>query len=76
MGDMSVEYTGHGRTGTFLASNNCVQNLASIIMLKHEGMAADEWHDRILSLYHCIKIAIDKMQFYPHRHHGALCSQQ
>jgi hypothetical protein len=37
-----------------------------IIMLKHEGMTVDEWHDNgpqdlnMVSL--CIQIAIDKMQ--------------
>ena len=42
--DMSGEYAGHGRTGTF--SRNCVQIPATwscIIMLKHELVAADEW---------------------------------
>ena len=29
MGDMSSEYAGHGRTGTFSASRNCVQILAT-----------------------------------------------
>ena len=29
MGDMSAEYAGHGRTGPFSASGNCVQILAS-----------------------------------------------
>ena len=29
MGDMSGEYAGHGRTGTFSASRNCVQILAT-----------------------------------------------
>jgi hypothetical protein len=29
MGDMSGEYTGHGRTGIFSASRNCVQILAT-----------------------------------------------
>jgi hypothetical protein len=43
MGDMAGEYTGHGRTGTFSASGNCVQ---IIIMRKHEVLVVDEWHDR------------------------------
>ena len=37
-----------------------------IIMLKHEVMAADEWHDNepqdIVTVLLCIQIAIDKMQ--------------
>jgi hypothetical protein len=46
MSDMSDEYAGHGKTGPFLASRNCVHILATcIIMLKHERMALDEWHD-------------------------------
>ena len=49
MGDISGEYAGHGRTGTFSASRNCVQILGTwgraLIMLKHEVMEADEWHD-------------------------------
>jgi hypothetical protein len=49
---MSGEYTGHGRTGTFL---------------KHEVMAADEWHDNgpqdlCVTVSLCIQIAIAKMQ--------------
>ena len=70
MGDMSGEYVGHGRTGTFSASRNCVQILAfmgpCIIMLKHEAMAPDEWHDNgsqdLGTVSLCIQIAIDKMQ--------------
>jgi hypothetical protein len=37
-----------------------------IIMLKHEVMVADEWHDNgpqdLVTVSLCIKIAIDKMQ--------------
>jgi hypothetical protein len=37
-----------------------------IIMLKHEVMAADEWHNNgpqdLVTVYLCIQIAIDKMQ--------------
>jgi hypothetical protein len=29
MGDIYIEYAGHGRTGTFSASRNCVQILAT-----------------------------------------------
>ncbi len=49
MGDMSGEYAGHARTGMFSASRNCVQILATwglcIIMLQHEVMVVDEWHN-------------------------------
>ena len=65
--DMSSEYAGHGRTGTFSASRNSVQILATwicIIMLKHEVMAADEWHDNepqdLVMVSLCIQIAIAK----------------
>jgi hypothetical protein len=37
-------------------------------MLKHEGMAADEWHDNwpqdLVTVSLCIQIAIDKMQLF------------
>ena len=37
-----------------------------LIMLKHEAMAADEWHDNgsqdLVTVTLCIQIAIDKMQ--------------
>jgi hypothetical protein len=49
---LSGEYAGHGRTGTFSASRNCVQIL---IMLKHQDLV-------MVSL--CIQIAIDKMQLF------------
>ena len=50
MGDISGENAGHGRTGTFLASGKelCTDPCdigVCIIMLKHEVMEADEWHD-------------------------------
>ena len=55
---MSGEY---GRTWTLSASRNCVQ-----ILVKHEVMASDEWHDDVpqdlVTVSLCIKIAIDKMQ--------------
>jgi hypothetical protein len=39
-----------------------------IIMLKHEMMAADEWHDNgpqdLFTVSLCIQIAIDKMQLH------------
>ena len=67
MGDMSGEYAGHGRTGTFSDSGKCVQILCDmgpcIIMLKHEVMAADKWHDNgpqdLLTVSPCIQISID-----------------
>ena len=36
MGDMSGEYAGHGKTGAFSASRNCIQVFATWVM------AADE----------------------------------
>ncbi len=49
MGDVSGEYAGHARTGIFSASRNCVQILANmvpwVIMLQHEVMVVDEWHN-------------------------------
>jgi hypothetical protein len=49
MGDMSGEYAGHGRTGTFSASRKCVQVLATwgcaLSWWNVVVMAADEWHD-------------------------------
>ena len=48
--DLYGEYAGHGRSGPFSASRNCVQIVATwgiiiIIMLKHEVITEDEWHD-------------------------------
>jgi hypothetical protein len=96
MGDMSDEYAGHGRTGTLsalcteLCTDPCDMGLC-IIMLKHEVMAIDEWHDNglqnLVKVSLCIQIAIDKMQLCllsvayacPYHnstpHHGALCTQ-
>ena len=70
MSEMSGEYTGHGRNGTFSASRNCGQILAKlglcIILLKHEVMEVDEWHDNrpqdLITVYLCIQFAIDKIQ--------------
>ena len=64
------EYAGHGRTGTFSASRTGVQILATwgnvLIMLKHEVMAVDEWHDIVpqdlVMVSQYMQIAIDKMQ--------------
>jgi hypothetical protein len=67
---MSGEYAGHGRTGTFSASKNCVQILAMgpCIMLKHEVMVADEWRDNgpqdLVTVFLCVQIAIVKIQLY------------
>ena len=68
MGDMSGEYACHGRTGTFSAEL-CTDPWdlgPCIIMLKHEVMAGDEWHDNgpqdLVIVCLCIQIAIDKMQ--------------
>jgi hypothetical protein len=63
---MSGEYAGHGRTATFSDIRNCIQILGQCtFMLKHEVMAADEWHNngpQNLITYLCIQIAIDKLQ--------------
>ena len=69
-GDMSGEYAGHGRTGTFSASRNCVQILATwcraLSCQNMMGMVADEWHDNgpqdFVTVLLSIQIAIDKMQ--------------
>ncbi len=69
MGDMSGEYAGHARTGMFSASRNCVQILATwgpcIIMLQHEVMVVDEWHNNgpqdLVTVSLCIQNAINKM---------------
>jgi hypothetical protein len=66
MGDMSGEYASHGRTGTFSASRNCVQILATyVVMLKHEVIAG-QWHDNgpqdLVTVSLCFQIAINKMQ--------------
>jgi hypothetical protein len=48
-----------------LYTDPCVMGLC-IIMLKHEVMAADEWHDKgpqdLVTVSLCIEIAIEKMQ--------------
>jgi hypothetical protein len=67
LGDMFGEYAGHGRTETFSASSNCVQIVGTcIIMLKHEVMAMDEWHNSgprdLVTVSLSIQIAIDKMR--------------
>ena len=45
-----------------------LQHGLCIIMLKHEVMAADEWHDNgpqdLVTVSLCIQIAIDKMQLF------------
>ena len=87
MGDMSGEYAGHGRTGTFSASRNCVTDPCdmrpSIIMLKHEVMEEDEWHDNgprdLVAVSLCFQIAINKMQLcllLLMLSHPIICSQR
>ena len=69
MGDMSGEYAGHGRTGIFqlpgMSTDPCDMG-PSITMLKHEAMAADDWHDKgpqdLVTVSLCIQIAMDEMQ--------------
>jgi hypothetical protein len=48
MGDMSGEYAGHGRIGTFSFQELCKDTceMGPCIMLKHEVMAADELQDK------------------------------
>ena len=70
MGGISGEYAGHGRIGTFSASRNCGTDPCDmgmcIIMLKHEVMAADKWHENgpqdLVMVSLCIQIVVDKMQ--------------
>jgi hypothetical protein len=65
--------------------------MVCIIMLKHEVMAAEEWHDNepqdLVTVSLCIQISIDKMQlcslsvacaspYYNPTTTGALCSQR
>ncbi len=67
MGDMSGEYAGHSRTGMFSASRKCVHcNMGlCIIMLQHEVMVVDEWHNNgpqdLVTVSLCIQNAINKM---------------
>ena len=66
MGDMSGEYAGQSIFSfQELCTDPCDMELC-IIMLKHEVMAADEWHDNgsqdLITVSLCIQIAIDKMQ--------------
>ena len=60
---MSGEYAGHEKTGTFSASKNCVHD---DIMMKHEVMAADEWHKNgtqdPVTVSLCIQMAMYEMQ--------------
>ena len=54
MGNMSGEYGGHVRTGTFSASRNCVQILATWgCALSCGGWMAQRWASRISSQYLC-----------------------
>ncbi len=68
MGDMSSEYAGRARTGMFSASRNCVKILATgpcIIMLQHEMMVVDEWHNNgpqdLVTVTLCIQNPINNM---------------
>ncbi len=66
---MSSEYAGHARTGMFSASRNCVRILATwgqcIIMLQHEVMVVDKWHNNgpqdLVTISLCIQNALNKM---------------
>ncbi len=69
MGDMFGEYAGHARTGMFSAFRNCVEDPCNmgpcIIMLQHEVMVMDEWHNNgpqdLVTVSLCIQNAINKM---------------
>ncbi|KAL0149099.1 hypothetical protein M9458_055531 [Cirrhinus mrigala] len=67
MGDMSSDYAGHARTGMFSVSRNCDHcNMGPcIIMLQHEVMVVDEWHNNrpqdLVTVSLCIQNAINKM---------------
>jgi hypothetical protein len=63
------QYAGHGRTGIVELQELCTDPCdmgPSIIMLKHEMMAADEWQDNgphdLVTVSLCIQIAFDKIQ--------------
>jgi hypothetical protein len=65
---MSGEYAGQNWdifSFQELCTDSCKTGLC-IIMLKHELMAEDEWHDNgpqdLVTVSLCIQIAIDKMQ--------------
>ena len=66
----SGEYAGPGRNGDILIyQDSCTDPWdmgTCIIMLKHEMMAADEWHDNgpryLITVSLCIQIAINTMQ--------------
>ncbi len=49
MGDMSGEYAGHARTGMFFSFQELYTDPCNmgpcIIMLQHEMMVGDEWHN-------------------------------
>jgi hypothetical protein len=69
MGDISGEYASHVRTGHFQVLGivyRSLRHVACIIMLKHEVMEEDEWHDNgpqdLVTVSLRSRIAIDKMQ--------------
>jgi hypothetical protein len=67
MVDMSGEYAGCGRTETFFSFQelcpDCSDMGPCIIMLKHDVMAVDEWHDNgpqdLVTVSLCVQIAND-----------------
>ena len=66
MDDMSGEFAGHGKTGTFSASRKCTDPCymgPCIIMLKHEVRVAADWHDNgtlvLVTVSLCILFASD-----------------
>ena len=83
---MSGEYVGHGRTGTFSASRNCVQILATwaraLSCWNMRWWVSGSRHDisafKLLSIKCCLFVvrSLCLPIPYPHRHYGALCSQR
>ncbi len=69
MGDMSGEYAGHARTGMFFSFQELCTDPCNmgpcIIMLQHEVMVVDEWHNNwpwnLVTVSLCIQNAINKM---------------
>ncbi len=69
MGDISGEYAGHARSGIFFSfQESCTDpcNMGPcVIMLQHEVMVVDEWHNNgpqdLVTVSLCIQNAITKM---------------
>ncbi len=69
MGDMSGEYAGHARTGMFFSFQELCTDPCNmgpcIIMLQHEVMVVDEWHNNgpqdLIMVSLCIQNDFNKM---------------